>query len=45
MLASIQDASAGATDPALRDRVLALLADGLRPSPERAAGTGTAQAG
>jgi AcrR family transcriptional regulator len=45
MLASIQDASAGATDPARRDRVLAVLTDGLRRPPEPAAGTGTAQAG
>jgi hypothetical protein len=30
MLASIQDASAGAVDLALRDRVFAVLADGLR---------------
>ena len=43
VLASIQDAQAGA-DPALRDRVVAVLTDGLRPPPERAAGTGTAQA-
>jgi hypothetical protein len=44
MLASIRDASAGAADPALRDRVLAVLTDGLRRPPERAAGTSTAQA-
>jgi hypothetical protein len=44
MLASIQDASAGSTDPGLRDRVLAVLTDGLRRPSERAAGTGTAQA-
>jgi hypothetical protein len=32
MLASILDASAGgAVDPALRERVFAVLADGLRP--------------
>src|SRR5215467_9444777 len=31
MLASIQDASAGAVDPALSARVFAVLADGLRP--------------
>jgi len=44
MLASIRDASTGCTDPGLRDRVLAVLTDGLRRPPERAAGTGTAQA-
>src|SRR5215813_4081439 len=42
LLASIQDAQAGAPDPAARDRMLAVLTDGLRP-PERAAGTGAAQ--
>jgi AcrR family transcriptional regulator len=31
MLASIQDASAGAVDPALSGRLFAVLADGLRP--------------
>src|SRR5262252_10517217 len=31
LLASIQDAQAAAPDPALRDRVLAVLTDGLRP--------------
>ena len=31
LMASIQDPSAGAADPALRDRVFAVLADGLRP--------------
>jgi len=35
MLASIRDASPGATDPALRDRVLAILTDGLRQPAER----------
>jgi len=45
LLASIQDASAGATDPAVRDRVYAVLTDGLRRPPERAPGTGAAQAG
>ena len=30
LMASIQDPSAGAADPALRDRVFAVLADGLR---------------
>jgi AcrR family transcriptional regulator len=44
LLASIQDAQAGA-DPALHDRLLAVLADGLRRPPERAAGAGTARAG
>jgi len=44
LLASVQDAQAGAADPALRDRVLAVLTDGLRRPPERAAGTGAAQA-
>jgi AcrR family transcriptional regulator len=44
LLASIQDAQAGAADPALRDRLLAVLTDGLRRPPERAAGTGTARA-
>lgn len=44
LLASIQDAPAGAADPARRDRLLAVLSDGLRGPPERAAGTGTAQA-
>jgi AcrR family transcriptional regulator len=44
LLASIQDAQAGAADPALRDRLLAVLTDGLRRPPERAAGAGTAQA-
>jgi len=45
LLASIQDASAGASDPAARNRVYAVLTDGLRRPPERAAGTGTAHAG
>lgn len=31
MLASIHDGSAGAPNPALRDRVFAVIADGLRP--------------
>jgi hypothetical protein len=31
MITSLQDASAGPLDPALRDRVFAVLADGLRP--------------
>jgi len=44
LLASIQDAQAGAADPALRDRLLAVLTDGLRRPPERAAGAGTARA-
>jgi AcrR family transcriptional regulator len=44
MLATIRDASAGAADPALRDRVLAVLTDGLRRAPDRAPGTGAAQA-
>jgi AcrR family transcriptional regulator len=44
MLASLQDAPAGAADPARRDRVLAVLADGLRRPPERPLGTGTARA-
>jgi AcrR family transcriptional regulator len=44
LLASIQDAQAGAADPALRDRLLAVLTDGLRRPPERAAGAGAAQA-
>jgi AcrR family transcriptional regulator len=44
LLASIQDAQAGAADPALCDRLLAVLTDGLRRPPERAAGAGTAQA-
>jgi hypothetical protein len=44
MLASIRDASAGAAGPALRDRLLGVLTDGLRRPPERAAGTGAAQA-
>ena len=44
LLASIQDAQAGAADPARRDRLLAVLSDGLRGPPERAAGTGTPQA-
>ncbi len=33
MIASLQDTSAGPLDPALRDRVFAVLADGLRPPP------------
>jgi len=45
LLASIRDAQAGAPDPALRDRVLSVLTDGLRRPPDRAPGTGTAQAG
>jgi AcrR family transcriptional regulator len=44
LLASIQDAQAGAADPALRDRLLAVLTDGLRRPPELAAGAGTARA-
>jgi hypothetical protein len=44
LLASIQDVQAGA-DPAQPDRLLAVLADGLRRPPERAAGAGTARAG
>jgi hypothetical protein len=43
LLATVRDASADTADPDLRDRVLAVLTDGLRP-PERAAGTGTVQA-
>jgi AcrR family transcriptional regulator len=35
MLTSIRDASPGATDPALRDRVLAVLTDGLRQPAKR----------
>jgi AcrR family transcriptional regulator len=31
MIASLQDASSGPLDPALRDRVFAVLTDGLRP--------------
>jgi AcrR family transcriptional regulator len=31
MVASLQDASGGPLDPALRDRVFAVLADGMRP--------------
>ena len=38
-LASIQDASAGPPDPALRERVFAVLADGLRARPP-ASGSG-----
>jgi AcrR family transcriptional regulator len=44
LLASIQDASADATGAAVRDRVFAVLTDGLRRPPERAPGTGTVQA-
>lgn len=33
MLTSVRDASPGASDPALRGRVLAVLTDGLRPTP------------
>jgi len=44
LLASIQDAQAAAPDPARRDRMLAVLTDGLRPPPARAAGAGTARA-
>jgi AcrR family transcriptional regulator len=44
LLASIQDVSADATDPAVRDRVFAVLTDGLRRPPERAPATGTVQA-
>jgi AcrR family transcriptional regulator len=44
MLASLQDAPAGAAGPAQRDRVLAVLTDGLRRPPERPLGTGTARA-
>src|SRR4029077_10587834 len=43
LLASIQDAQEGAADPARRDRLLAVVSDGLRGPPERAAGTGTPQ--
>ena len=32
MLTSVRDASPGASDPALRGRVLAVLTDGLRPT-------------
>jgi AcrR family transcriptional regulator len=35
MLTSVRDASPGAADPALRDRVLAILTDGLRQPAER----------
>jgi AcrR family transcriptional regulator len=35
LFASIRDASLGATDPALRDRVFAILTDGLRQSAEQ----------
>jgi len=44
LLASIQDAQAAAPDPARRGRMLAVLTDGLRPPPARAAGAGTARA-
>ena len=38
-MASMQDASAGPPDPAMRERVLAVLADGLRARPP-ASGSG-----